>query len=198
MAADLKGFAEMELGNNEVALASFERAIELNSEYIYAWIHKGDALAKLDRLPDAVAAYEQVLKIQPNYYNAVFHRADVLAEFLRRNGDTPAALAEILKLNLENSDGLHRLGLAQFGLTDRTGAIATFTEAANRNSNDAAAWAAKGLTLIVDDRYAEARLAFEKALEINPEDTATLEALEILKQVEHLGDSQSGLGGISQ
>lgn len=198
VAVDLKGFAEMKLGNNEVALASFERAIELNSEYIYAWIHKGDALAKLDRLPDAVAAYEQVLKIQPNYYNAVFHRADVLAEFLRRNGDTPAALAEILKLNLENSDGLHRLGLAQFGLTDRKGAIATFTEAANRNSNDAAAWAAKGLTLIVDDRYAEARLAFEKALEINPEDTATLEALEILKQVEHLGDSQSGLGGISQ
>lgn len=93
----------MELGNNEVALASFERAIDLNSEYIYAWIHKGDALAKLDRLPDAVAAYEQVLKIQPNYYNAVFHRADVLAEFLRRNGDTPAALAEILKLNLVGS-----------------------------------------------------------------------------------------------
>lgn len=198
VAVDLKGFAQMELGDNEAALASFERAIELNSEYIYAWVHKGDALAKLDRLPAAVAAYEQVLKIQPNYYNAAFQRADVLAEFLRQNGETPEALTEILVINLEQPDGLHRLGLAQFGLVDREGAIATFGEATNRNPDDAAAWAAKGLTLIVDNRYAEARLAFQKALEINPENAATLDALAILKQLEELDDSQSGLGGVSQ
>lgn len=198
VAVDLKGFAQMELGENEAALASFERAIELNSEYIYAWVHKGDALAKLDRLPAAVAAYEQVLKIQPNYYNAAFQRADVLAAFLRQNGETPEALTEILAINLAQPDGLNRLGLAQFGLTDREGAIATFTEATNRNPDDAAAWAAKGLSLIVDNRYAEARLAFEKALEINPENTATIEALEILNQLEQLDDSQSGLGGVSQ
>jgi tetratricopeptide (TPR) repeat protein len=198
VAVDLKGFAQMELGENEAALASFERAIELNPEYIFAWVHKGDALAKLDRLPDAVAAYEQVLKIQPNYYNAAFQRADVLAEFLRQNGENTEALTEILAIDLEQPDGLNRLGLAQFGLTDREGAIATFSEATNRNSNDAAAWAAKGLTLIVDNRYAEARLAFEKALEINPKDAATLDALAILTQLEQLDDSQSGLGGVSQ
>ncbi len=198
VAVDLKGFAQMELGDNEAALTSFERAIDLNPEYIYAWIHKGDALAKLNRLPAAVAAYEQVLKIQPNYYNAAFQRADVLAEFLRQNGDTPAALAEVLGIDLTQPDGLHRVGLAQFGLVNREGAIATFTEATNRNSDDAAAWAAKGLTLIVDNRYAEARLAFEKALEINPDNQATLDALAVLKQLEQLDDSQSGLGGVLQ
>jgi len=198
VAVDLKGFAQMELGENETALASFERAIELNPEYLFAWVHKGEALAKLDRLHEAISAYEQVLKIQPNYYNAAFQRADVLAEFLRQNGETPEALADILAINLAQSDGLHRLGLAQFGLTDREGAIATFGEATNRNPDDAAAWAAKGLTLIVDNRYAEARLAFEKALEINPENAATLDALAILKQLEELDDSQSGLGGVSQ
>ncbi len=198
VAVDLKGFAQMELGDNEAALTSFERAIELNPEYLFAWIHKGNALAKLNRLPAAVAAYEQVLKIQPNYYNAAFQRADVLAEFLRQNGDTPAALAEVLGIDLTQPDGLHRLGLAQFGLVNREGAIATFTEATNRNSDDAAAWAAKGLTLIVDNRYAEARLAFEKALEINPDNQATLEALAALKQLEQLDDSQSGLGGVLQ
>jgi tetratricopeptide (TPR) repeat protein len=198
VAVDLKGFALMELGDNEAALASFDRAIELNPEYIFAWVHKGDALAKLDRLSAAVAAYEQVLKIQPNYYNATFQRADVLAEFLRQNGDTPGALAEILVINLTQPDGLQRLGLAQFGLVNREGAIATFTEATNQNPDDAAAWVAKGFTLIVDDRYAEARLAFEKALEINPEDRATLDALAALNQLEQLDDSQSGLGGVSQ
>ncbi len=198
VAVDLKGFAFMELGDNEAALTSFERAIELNPEYIYAWIHKGDALAKLNRLPAAVAADEQVLKIQPNYYNAAFQRADVLAEFLGQNGDTPAALAEVLAINLTQPDGLHRLGLAQFGLVNREGAIATFTEATNQNPDDAAAWTAKGLTLIVDNRYAEARLAFEKALEINPEDEATLAALAALNQLEQLDDSQSGLGGVLQ
>jgi tetratricopeptide (TPR) repeat protein/V8-like Glu-specific endopeptidase len=198
VALDLKGFAQMELGDNEAALVSFERAIELKPEYIFAWIHKGDALAKLDRLPAAVAAYEQVLKIQPNYYNAAFQRADVLAEFVRRNGHNSAALTKILAINLEEPDGLTRLGLAQFGLRDREGAIATFTEATDRNRNDAAAWAAKGLTLIVENRYAEARLAFEKALEINPKDPATLEALAILNQLEQVDDSQSGLGGVLQ
>ncbi len=109
-----------------------------------------------------------------------------------------AALAEVLGIDLIQPDGLHRLGLAQFGLVNREGAIATFTEATNRNSDDAAAWAAKGLTLIVDNRYAEARLAFEKALEINPDNQATLDALAVLKQLEQLDDSQSGLGGVLQ
>lgn len=195
---DLQGLAQLELGEAEAALASFERAIELNQEYVYPLIHKGNALAQLDRLEEAIAIYEQVLRIQPNSYGVVFQRSDVLAEYLRRHGETPAALEEVLGIEASDTNRFHRLGLAQFGLTQREAAIASFDRAIASNPDDAAAWAAKGLTLIVDNRYEEARLAFEKALEINPNDPATLEVLEILKQADELDDSDLNLTGMQR
>lgn len=195
---DLQGLAQLELGEAEAALASFERAIEINQEYVYPLIHKGNALAQLDRLEEAIAVYEQVLKIQPNSYGVVFRRSDVLAAYFRRHGETPAALEEVLGIEASDTNRFHRLGFAQFGLTQREAAIASFDRAIANNPDDAAAWAAKGLTLIVDNRYEEARLAFEKALEINPNDTATLEVLEILKQADELDDSELNLTGMQR
>jgi len=181
-----------------VALASFEKSLEINSEYVYAWIHQGDALAKLDNFESSIAAYERALEIQPNAYIVIFQRADVLAEYLRRNGGSYEALEQILGIDPSDPDRLHRLGFAQLGLAQRSAAIASFDRAIANNPNDAAAWAAKGLTLIVENRYEEARVAFEKAREINPNDPATLEVLAILEQAEELDDSELNLTGTQQ
>ena len=198
VAWDLQGLAQLELGETEVALASFEKSLEINSEYVYAWIHQGDALAKLDNFESSIAAYERALEIQPNAYIVIFQRADVLAEYLRRNGGSYEALEQILGIDPSDPDRLHRLGFAQLGLAQRSAAIASFDRAIANNPNDAAAWAAKGLTLIVENRYEEARVAFEKAREINPNDPATLEVLAILEQAEELDDSELNLTGTQQ
>ncbi|MCU0361662.1 MAG: tetratricopeptide repeat protein [Bacteroidia bacterium] len=55
----------------QLALEQFTKAIELNSNYIEAYLARGYTYAKLKDIPSAKADYNMCLKIQPNYELAI-------------------------------------------------------------------------------------------------------------------------------
>ncbi|MBW4495542.1 MAG: tetratricopeptide repeat protein [Oscillatoria princeps RMCB-10] len=195
VAWDLRGLVLLKNGATEQAFKSFEKSLSINGNYPYAWIHQGEALAKMGRLDEAAAAYDRAIQIQPNLYTAFLQRGEVLGKILQDSQQAPEALDRALEIKPDDASAWHRRAFAFFGMMRRQDALSTFDRAIENNSKDAAAWAARGLTLVAENRYQEARAAFEKALEINPDAQETQEVIEILKQMEELDDSQSGLGG---
>ena len=62
------------------AIAAFDRAIALDSNYCQAWNHRGNALSGNKRYAEALAAYDKAVAIRPQYHQAWFNRGLLLAE----------------------------------------------------------------------------------------------------------------------
>jgi superkiller protein 3 len=53
------------LNKYDEAIAAYNKAIEINPQYSYAWADKGKALVKLGKSEKAITAYDKALEINP-------------------------------------------------------------------------------------------------------------------------------------
>jgi tetratricopeptide (TPR) repeat protein len=51
-------------------MSHYERALQLEPDYLQADDNYGNALAQAGRLPEAITHYEQALQIKPDYVEA--------------------------------------------------------------------------------------------------------------------------------
>src|SRR5437867_4236260 len=65
-----RGNALQDLTHYEEALASFDWALALESEYVDALNNRGNALCHLERLADGLASYDSALALKPDYAGA--------------------------------------------------------------------------------------------------------------------------------
>lgn len=68
----------MTLKKNEEALASYDKATEIDPNHISAWNNKGIALFRLKRFQDAIDCYDKALAINPDHANAWMNKAKAL------------------------------------------------------------------------------------------------------------------------
>ncbi len=76
------------LGRLEEALASLDRAVELNALAPEVWLNRGNVLQEMDRLPEAIASYNEALRVRPNYPEAL----SGLGVALKESGEIDKAL----------------------------------------------------------------------------------------------------------
>ena len=62
-----KGTALYYLGKYEEAIATYDKAIEIDPQYADAWNNKGSALGCLGKYEEAIAAYDKAIEIDPQY-----------------------------------------------------------------------------------------------------------------------------------
>ena len=62
-----KGYSLTELGRAEEALEAYDRALELQPDYAWAWARKGRTLRLLERYDEALACFEQAITLSPSY-----------------------------------------------------------------------------------------------------------------------------------
>lgn len=65
-------------GNNEEAIADYEKALELNPAHISALNNKGIALYRLTRYEEALSCYDEAIAINPNHANAWYNKANAI------------------------------------------------------------------------------------------------------------------------
>ncbi len=80
-------------GDRHGARAEFERAVELDPEYVEAWNNLGSLYVEEERYPEAIAVYRNALEIAPDYPDANYN----LAEALLAVGDTSEASRHALR-----------------------------------------------------------------------------------------------------
>ncbi|MCC5636707.1 tetratricopeptide repeat protein [Nostoc sp. CHAB 5844] len=133
-----RGLGQSKLGQLEAAIASFNRALEINPENSLALVGNCQTLTNLDRLSEAIAACDSAIKVN-NYW-----------------GDTTPAIAWYTK------------GLAQKKNGQLDAAIASFDQAVAMNPKDADIWLEHGRSLAAIGKPEQAAVSYEFAVKLSP------------------------------
>ncbi len=166
--------------NIEKALWAYDYAVIINENFSSAYFNMGNTYMQIEKYTDAVEAYKKCLEIDPEDDLATCY----LGEAYERNNELENALLYYQKsidLNPQLPDGYIGIGIVK-DLQGKTGqAIPYFQKAISLDHENDNYHLVVGEALYKLDRFAEAELELERALQINPESTESIELLAKIK-----------------
>jgi tetratricopeptide (TPR) repeat protein len=168
MQYDTEGVNFANLGRYEEAVASYDRAIAINPDYVDAWHNRGNALFRLNRKKEAVASYDKAIAINPDYVDAWNNRGVALHD-LRRYEEAVASYDKAIAINPDYVDAWHNRGNALFRLNRKKEAVASYDKAIATNPDYVDAWKNRGVALQDLGRYEEAVASYDRVIAINPD-----------------------------
>ncbi|KAI9132064.1 serine protease [Acaryochloris sp. CCMEE 5410] len=156
------------LGRDSEAIAAFERAIQLNRDYVHlAYFGKAQALSNQDKLQLAITALKEVIRRQPSYTPAW----EYLASFHRKQQQYEQAL-EAINQAIEQQPQNANLYSEKHSILSELGrkneALAAINQAL-KLSERAAFYLNRGFTYFGLKQYPNAIADSDKAIALNPE-----------------------------
>ncbi|MGE0703686.1 MAG: tetratricopeptide repeat protein [Vicinamibacterales bacterium] len=177
------GYVALAQGNEDTALAYFDRALERETSYVPALVGRGHSLAELGREAEAIAAYQLALGVDPTLPD-LRRRADVLRfrvnERLLEDAREAAsagrldvaadAYATALASSPDSAFLYRELADVEARLGNPTQALAHFTRATELDPSDATSFFRIGQLREAQGELQEAISAYETAasLDSNP------------------------------
>jgi tetratricopeptide (TPR) repeat protein len=161
------GTALLKQGRREEALATFDKAVQLEPSNPDLWKNLGDLLLDMERLEEAVLTYQHALKLNPRLWEAA-HRAGFL---LHRLGRTEEALAYFNlheKMPADDSLKLQMRALAMYILDRFEEGLQDIKRAHALDPTNAGACSYAGVLLRQLKRDAEALPWFDRAISLQP------------------------------
>jgi tetratricopeptide (TPR) repeat protein/S1-C subfamily serine protease len=162
-----RGAAKLHLDDNQAAIADFNQALAINSQYLLAYASRGIAKSALGDEQGAIADYNQVLAIKPRHADDYLLRGS--ARFLL--GDGQGAIADYshaLAIDPRNIDAYIARGSARSALGDNQNAIADYNQALAINPRYADAYSSRGNSKRALGDTQGAIADYNQALAINP------------------------------
>jgi protein O-GlcNAc transferase len=164
------------LGQFELAVAHYDRALKLRPKWPEALMNRGVALQALNRPDDALASYERALAIRPTFALALSNRGNALCS-LGRFQQALMSYDQALVLQPEYPEALQNRGTALHALGRHAEALESFDRVLAVRPNAADVHLARGSSLLALRRSAEALESCIRALAIRPNHAETLNAL---------------------
>ena len=161
-----KGSSLAQLGRKEEAIASFDRALEIDPRHVDAWDGKGKTLALLGCNEEAIACFDRALESDPNHVGAWIGKGVALSD-LGRKQEAIACYDRALESAPRVARGWTEKGAALSDLGRKEEAIACYDRALGIDPRVTLAWNNKGAALSVLGRKQEAIACYDRALEID-------------------------------
>ncbi len=154
----------------EDALASYDRAIEVQPEHWEVWCRRGNVLHDLGRYKDALASLDRSIEIQSNNFIAWFGRGLELNS-LERYEEAIASYDRVIKINPKYHGIWVNRGVNLFKVGRYKEAIASYDRAIKIDPKDNVAWSGRG-SIFCDglQEYENALECFEQAINLKPKD----------------------------
>lgn len=169
------------LGRLPEAVASYERALALKSDYPDALNNLGSALQAMGRLAEAEVRYRGALSRRPGYPQALANLGTVLHALGRRE-EALASLREALARDAGLIDARLALG-ALLGDLGRVGEAEAEYRAALSLADDAEAHAGLGQLLFRTGRTAAAAASLERAVQLGLRRAAAIDLLGVARRM---------------
>ena len=161
------GNAYMQKGQIDEAIAQYQTALELNSNYADAHNNLGNALLKKGRLDEAIAQYRKTLDINPNLAETRTN----LGNTLFRKRQLGAAIEQYqmaVRANPNYAQAHGNLGVAYFQKGQLDAAIAEYHQALKINPNYAEARINLGNALLQEGQPDAAIEQYNRAVQSSP------------------------------
>ena len=163
-----RGNAKDKLGEYKVAIADYDKAIELNPDYAGAYNNRGNAKGKLGEYKAAIADYDKAIELNPDDARAYNNRGNAKGKL----GEYKAAIADydkVIELNPDDAGAYNNRGNAKGGLGEYKAAIVDYDKAIELNPDYAGAYNNRGNAKGRLGEYAAAVADYDKAIELNPD-----------------------------
>jgi len=165
-----------DLKKPEEAVAEYELAINLKSNYAEAWNNLGFTLSNMRRLDEAISAYRRALEIKPDL--ALTHlNLGIALGYKGAFNDSVAEISKAIDLGLGTAAAYNNLGNALRGQNELVKAVAAYRKATEINPNYGLAYFNLGIILRLQKNLPDAVAAFQKASELRPDDLAAQQEL---------------------
>jgi hypothetical protein len=133
------------------ALASFDRAVQLDPGYAEAHGNRGATLWYLKRLEEAVISLREALRLRPDFAEAL-HNLGCVLYALGRSDEAVVSLREAIRLQPGSSKAFHNLGNALRALGRFDEALASYAEVQRLRPDFAdPRWASSLIWLLLGD-----------------------------------------------
>lgn len=173
-----------------LAVANYDRVIDVRPDFYEVWYERGLALEKCGSYLDAIASFDRALSLRPKGDASVqiwLARGNALQYGLGRYQEAIDSYDHLLQLNASHEETWQNRGNALlYGLSLPTEAIASYDRVLHINPDSYLAWRNRGNALVELHRYAEAIASYDRALTIKPDD-------ELSWQARQLASERSGL-----
>src|SRR5207302_1563249 len=142
-----------ELKRFDEALASYERAIELNGEFAEAFYNRGKALLELKRLDDALASYDKAVALRP--YAAGYCGRGIVLSQLRRPDAALASFEQAIALDPNQAEAFNLRANALLELKRIDEALASYDKSIALNPARAEGFYDRAHGRLLAGRYLE-------------------------------------------
>lgn len=156
------------LRKNDLALASYDRALVLRPGHADVFNNRGNTLLALNRVGAALESYDRALALRPDYPEALSNRGSVL-ERLGRYDEAIASYDRALALRPDFVEALYNRGNALKAIKRFGDALASYDRALALQPRYADAHNNRGQVLKEMMRYGEALKSYDAALAVQPE-----------------------------
>jgi len=161
------GLAFADIGKYDEAVAHFEKALEVDPNFVLGLLNMGVTRQKQGRITEAMVFYKQAIKIKPNLPQA--HIGLGLGLAAQREFE-PAVmeLREAARMDPTDADSRRNLGLVLAQMGRISEGIDALQEALRLNPKSAETHNDLGIVLFATGKTRESITEFEEALRLNP------------------------------
>jgi tetratricopeptide (TPR) repeat protein len=165
---NISGAAYRAMGQLDVAIDSFNKAISLKPDYADTYNNMGNALKDQGKLEEAIAAYNKALSIKPDYAEVYYNMSNALKEQGKLE-EAIEAYKKALSLKPDYSDAYNNMGnaLREQGKLEK--AIEAYNKALSIKPDYADAYNNMGNVFHEQGKLEEAIEAYNKALSLKPD-----------------------------
>nr|WP_298257622.1 tetratricopeptide repeat-containing glycosyltransferase family protein [Bradyrhizobium sp.] len=162
------GNALLKLGRREEALATFDKAVQLEPDNAGLWKTLGDVLADMVRLAEAILTYQHALKLNPRLWEAA-HKAGTLLHQLGRTEEALDLFSLHEQMPADDSLKLQMRALSMYILERFEEGLQDIQSAHTIDPTDAGTCSYVGVFLRQLKRDEEALPWFDQAIRLRPD-----------------------------
>jgi tetratricopeptide (TPR) repeat protein len=152
----------------EDAIASFDKALEFQSNNFIYWHYRGFALHKIQKHDVALTSFEKALEINPNNELAWYWRGSTLV-FLEKYELAIKSFEKTIELKSNHFESWFSGGLCLNDLKIYEQAVASYNKAIEIKPDHISAWNNRGSALDILRRCEEAIASYEQLLKFKPD-----------------------------
>ena len=164
--ATIIGLAFEKLKDYNHAIAYYDKAIEIDPQYAFAYNNKGVALSNLGRNEEAIASYDKAIELDPQNAEAYNNKGIILSNLGKRE-EAIECFDKALYIDPQNTLAYYNKGNTLSALGKREEAIECFDKAIEIHPQNTLAYLSKGNALANIGRNEEAIECYDDVIRMN-------------------------------